>query len=199
MSAYPVLALGSGAGSTIEFFCEKALLKTCPFKIKAIITENPKSGVLKAAKKYHVPFHVVEYKNKKFQEWDKELSRILLSYSPRLILLAGFLKKIGPEALSLFPNKIINSHPSLLPEFSGPGMYGSKIHQAALRAKRAETGVSIHIVNSHYDKGPVLAQKKIPIRKGVSASNLEAQIKKIEKVFYFETALKIIKGELTLP
>ena len=199
MNNYSIVALGSGQGSTIEFFCKKAILEKCPFKIKAVATENPRAGVLEVAKKFHLPGHIVEYKNKKFQDWDKELCELLLSYNPQLIILAGFLKKIGPAVLHQFQNKIINSHPSLLPVVSGHGMYGLKVHQAVIREKKSQTGVSIHVVNSGYDKGPILAQKTMPVRKGISAVDLETQVKKIEKIFYFEIVLKIIKGEVPLP
>ena len=153
MSCHPIVALGSGKASTIEFFCEKAISEgEKNFQIQALVTENPHSGVLSVAKKFNRPAHIVECKNKNFKLWDQELCQILLSYKPRLILLAGFLKKIGPLVLSQFPNQIINSHPSLLPEFSGPGMYGSKVHQAVIQAQKSYTGVSIHIVNKNYDE-----------------------------------------------
>jgi len=199
MNCHSIAVLGSGQGSTIEFFCKKTISDKCPFKIKAIVTENSGAGVLKVAEKFNLPLHVVKYKNKKFQDWDRELCEVLLSCKPHLIILAGFLKKIGPVVLHQFQNKIINSHPSLLPEFSGHGMYGFKVHQAVIREKKNRTGVSIHVVNSDYDKGPVLVQKIIPVKKGISAEDLETQVKKIEKKLYFETVLQIIKGEIPLP
>ena len=183
MNRYSIVALGSGQGSTIEFFCKKTILEKCLFEIKAIVTENPRAGVLKVAKKFNLPSHIVEYKNKNFQDWDKKLCEILLSYNPYLIILAGFLKKIGSTVLHQFQNKIINSHPSLIPAFSGPGMYGFKVHQAVIREKKSQTGVSIHVVNSDYDKGPVLVQKIISVKKGMSAVDLEAQVKKLKKIF----------------
>ena len=199
MKSYPIVALGSGKASTIEFFCKKIHLQNpALFKIKALITENPNSGVAKVAKKFNLPCHVLEYKRKDFVVWDNELCQILLKYNPHLILLAGFLKKIGPIVLKQFQNKIINSHPSLLPDFSGFGMYGLKIHQAVVAKQKKQTGVSIHIVNKNYDEGSLLAQKKISIRKGESALELEEKVKKIEKIFYFETVLKIIKKQILL-
>ena len=199
MNNHPIMALGSGQGSTIEFFCEKMILEKAPFEIKALVADQPKSGVVKVAKTFNIPCYVVEYKNKDFKLWDKELCQILLSYKPQLILLAGFLKKIGPVVLNHFENKIINSHPALLPEFSGHGMYGLKVHQAVIQEQKTQTGVTIHIVNQNYDEGQILAQKKIPVQKGESALELEKKVKKIEKDFYFETVVKILKGEIPIP
>ena len=195
MSRYSIVAMGSGSASTINFFCEKIFSEQPPpFFIKAFVTENPKSGLIKIAKKYNLPCHVIEYKNKDFKLWDKELCQILLSYNPQLVLLAGFLKKIGPVVLRQFSNRIVNSHPSLIPEFSGSGMYGSKIHQAVIREKKKQTGITIHIVNKNYDEGPILAQKRISVKKGESAIELEKRVKKIEKAFYFETVKKIFSS-----
>lgn len=173
MNTYPVVALGSGQASTIEFFCKKIQSEKPPFEIKALVTENPKSGIMKVAKKFHLSYHIVEYKNKTYEDWDKELCQVLLSYKPQLVLLAGFLKKIGPFVLNEFENKIINSHPSLLPEFSGPGMYGSKVHQAVIREKKQQTGITVHIINKNYDEGPIIAQKKILVKNEKNALKLE--------------------------
>ena len=194
-----LVALASGKASTIDFFCEKTLHRK-PFYIKALITENPRSGLVKISKKFNIPCHIVELKkNKDFSSWDKKICHLLLHYKPRLVLLAGFLKKIGPVVLNEFPNRIINSHPSLLPGFSGPGMYGSKVHQAVIREGASYTGVSIHVVNADYDEGPLLAQKKIPVKTGETALELEKRVKKQEKIFYFETVVKILSGEILLP
>ena len=189
-----VVALGSGKGSTIEFFCQKIQEKKPNFKITAFITENPQSGLLKIAKKYNLPCHVIKYNKQDFKYWDQKLHKSLLLYQPTLILLAGFLKKIGPLVLNQFPNKIINSHPALLPEFGGAGMYGSKVHQAVINAKKSKTGISIHRVNAEYDKGLILAQKIIPVEKNETALELERKLKQIEKAFYFETICQVLKS-----
>ena len=189
-----VVALGSGQGSTISFFCEKSSKATAPFRIKALVTENPSSGLWDVARRFKLPCHLVPFKGKEsFAGWDREMCRVLAIYKPRLILLAGFLKKIGPRVLSRFEGCVINSHPSLLPEFSGPGMYGRKVHEAVVRAGKKQTGISIHIVTAQYDKGPILAQCKIPVAPADTAEGLQKKVKKIEKEFYFATVARILK------
>ena len=196
-SAPSVVALGSGQGSTIDFFCKKIEKSPSPpFQIKALATDQPKSGLLAVARRFKIPCHVAPLKNKSFAEWDQELCRILTQYKPRLVLLAGFLKKIGPAVLSRFEGRIINSHPALLPEFSGPGMYGRHVHEAVVRAGKKQTGISIHIVTADYDEGPVLAQKKTPVLPNESALALEQKVKRIEKEFYFKTAVQILNQRL---
>lgn len=189
-----VITLSSGAGSTVDFFLNQIKEKKANFIISAVITDNPKAGVLKVAKKFDVPVHIVKYD--KTGLWDEELLKILLSYKPSLILLAGFLKKIGPKVLQVFSESILNSHPALLPEFGGQGMYGLKVHSAVLKAKKKQTGVSIHFVNSKYDEGAILAQKSIPIEGEVTAKDLERKVKQVERVFYFETVKDFLNNKI---
>ena len=189
-----ITALGSGKGSTIEFFCKKIQKENPNFKITALITENPNSGLLKTAQKFNLPCHIIKYDKSNFTNWDQQLYKTLLLYKPTLIVLAGFLKKIGPLVLKRFPKQIINSHPALLPHFGGAGMYGLKAHQAVIKAKESKTGISIHRVNAEYDKGLILAQKIIPIKPNETALELEKKVKQIEKAFYFETICQILKG-----
>ena len=129
--------------------------------------------------------------------WDDSLCRHLESFQPDWILLAGFLKKIGPKVLKKFPGRIINSHPSLLPDFSGKGMYGIKVHEAVIQNHKPETGVSIHVVDKNYDGGCILFQKKIPVIESETAKELETRVKNIEKEVYLDVVLKILSGEIS--
>lgn len=188
--------MGSGQGSTIEFFCQQIQQQTqkgaSSFFIKAIVTDNPKSRLLKIAQKFKIPCHVLPYDKDKPHSWDESLYDVLNSYDPSLIVLAGFLKKIGSKVIKSFPDKIINSHPSLLPDFGGAGFYGLKVHQAVLKAGRKQTGISIHLVSSEYDKGRILNQLVIPVKETESPEELEKRVKEKEKLFYFETITKLL-------
>lgn len=189
--------LGSGLGSTIDFFCtqlEKATDK--PFDIACIVTENPKSALQDIAKKYQIPFKLLTFEKQNPDSWDKKLKDFLVSYNPDFILLAGFLKKIGKQTLTQFHCRVINSHPSLLPDFAG--LYGTAIHQAVIQESKKHTGISIHVVNQNYDEGPLVRQKMIPVVKGETFQQLEERVKKIEKDFYFETIVQLASGKLKL-
>jgi len=196
-----IVTLGSGHGSTIEFFCRQIQrLKerdgVAPFIIKVIVTDNPRSRLLNIAQKFKIPCHVLPYDKENPNLWDENLCQILNSYDPSLIALAGFLKKIGPKVIKSFPNKILNSHPALLPKFGGPGFYGLKVHQAVLKAGEKQTGLSIHFVDSEYDKGPVLRQLFIPIQEKDSPEDLEKRVKEKEKPFYFQTLAELLSEKV---
>lgn len=100
------------------------------------------------------------------------------------IVLAGFLWLIPEHIIQAYPNRIINIHPALLPEFGGKGMYGNRVHQAVLEACKKESGISIHLVNEHYDEGKILYQAKCPVLPTDSVESLAQRIHELEYEHY---------------
>ena len=115
-----------------------------------------------------------------------------------LVVLAGYMKKIGLPLIEYFPNRIINSHPALLPDYGGEGMYGDLVHSAVIRAGETESGVTIHIVDHLYDHGPIIAQARVPVDPQESVDSLREKIQKREHSFWVETIEKIRIGEIDL-
>jgi phosphoribosylglycinamide formyltransferase-1 len=97
-----------------------------------------------------------------------------------LIVLAGYLKLIPNELISIFTNRIINIHPSLLPKFGGKGMYGRKVHQSVIESGEKESGITIHYVNQNYDEGEIIKQIKIKLSDSETPDTLESKIHDIE-------------------
>ncbi len=116
-----------------------------------------------------------------------------------LVLLAGFMKKIGPAVLSSYRGRIINIHPSLLPKFGGKGMFGINVHRAVLDAGEKESGATIHLVDGEYDEGAILAQQTVSIVPDESSESLAAKVLEVEHVLFAETIQKIIDGSIILP
>jgi len=104
--------------------------------------------------------------------------------NPDLIVLAGFLKKIPNTYIDYFKNKIINIHPSILPNYGGKGMYGSKIHNKVIENNEIETGITIHYVSNQYDSGEIIFQKKISIQENDTATSIEEKIHILEYEYY---------------
>ena len=100
------------------------------------------------------------------------------------VILAGFLKKIPTEFIAAFPDKIINIHPSLLPNYGGAGMYGHHVHRAVYAAKEAFSGISIHLVNEEYDKGKLLFQHAVALLENANASEVEEAVRSLEKRYF---------------
>ena len=174
---------GSNAKNLINYFSDNKELV-----ISHVFSNNKHSDLnsyLLNTKVQYFLFEEEEISGKVFDELKK--------INPKLIILAGFLKKIPPSYLSFFKNKIINIHPSLLPKYGGTGMYGSNIHKKVIQNKESESGITIHYVSKEYDAGKIIFQKKIKVDKNDTPKKLEEKIHKLE----YEYFPKIVESLLT--
>lgn len=110
------------------------------------------------------------------------------------VILAGFLKKIPTEFIAAFADRIINIHPSLLPNYGGAGMYGQHVHKAVSGANEAFSGISIHLVNEEFDKGKILFQHAVALEANANASEVEEEVRSLEKRFFAEDLEKYISS-----
>lgn len=129
---------------------------------------------------------------------DFAMLQALREHSVDLVILAGYMKKIGPRVLTAYRDRILNIHPSLLPKFGGQGMFGQHVHRAVLAAGETVTGVSIHLANDEYDEGRILAQTAVAVLPEDTVETLAARVLKREHEFFVETLGKIARGELSL-
>src|SRR5258705_3989055 len=113
-----------------------------------------------------------------------ELLALLQKFRIDLVVLAGYLKLISPKVISEYAGRIINIHPALLPAFGGEGMYGARVHEAVIASGAAETGVTVHLVDDDYDRGPILAQWRVRVDKSDTAESLAARVLNVEHVVY---------------
>ena len=174
---------GSNAKNLINYFSDNKELI-----ISHVFSNNKHSDLNSYLLNTKVQYFLFEEKEISGKVFD-ELKKI----NPKLIILAGFLKKIPPSYLSFFKNKIINIHPSLLPKYGGKGMYGSNIHKKVIKNKESESGITIHYVSKEYDAGKIIFQKKIKVDKNDTPKKLEEKIHKLE----YEYFPKIVESLLT--
>lgn len=132
------------------------------------------------------------------EDLDHAIAEKLRASKITLVVLSGYMKLIGPETMRAVDNRIINVHPALLPKHGGQGMYGRKVHEAVINDGDAETGATIHQVNSAYDEGEILAQKSFAVEASDTVETIEEKVKTIEPELYIDTIRKILKGEITL-
>ena len=150
-----------------------------------LISNNSKCGAIDFAIKNKIDFKIVN--DSRFpKKIDQMYESFLKTYDIDLILLAGFMKKIPSNIIKLYKNKIMNIHPSLLPEYGGKGFYGMKVHEAVIANKEKITGATIHFVNEEYDKGLIILQKKINIRTNDDAVSIAKKVLKLEYELYLE-------------
>jgi phosphoribosylglycinamide formyltransferase-1 len=113
-----------------------------------------------------------------------ELLALLRKFRIDLVVLAGYLKRIQPKVIREYAGRIINIHPALLPAFGGEGMYGARVHEAVIASGARETGVTVHIVDDEYDRGPIVAQWPVQVNQSDTAESLAARVLNVEHVVY---------------
>lgn len=187
-----IVVLISGNGSNLQALIDASVHSN--FKIAAVISNKADAFGLQRAQRDDIPTAVVEHKDYEDRnEFDRALMESIESYSPDLVVLAGFMRILGAEFVSYFRGRILNIHPSLLPKF--PGI---NTHQRALDAKEKEHGVSVHFVTEELDGGPVIAQDRVKISKDDTASSLAEKVLEKEHLLYPKVVSWYAAGRLKL-
>jgi len=192
--------LASGQGSNMQAIIDACNEGRLNAHAVVVISNNGNSGALDRARSEGIPAHHLGSKNfPDADNLDQMITDTLRKYDVEVVVLVGYMKKIGAKTLTAYPGRIINIHPALLPKYGGKEMYGKHVHAAVLAAGETETGVTIHIVDAQYDTGPILAQCKVPVEKGDTIESLAERVLVVEHRFFVETLAKILSGEIVLP
>jgi phosphoribosylglycinamide formyltransferase 1 len=166
-------------------------------KACVVISNNIDAPALEFASAHAIPALCVN--SNTGHDTDQMMADTLQNHDANLVLLSGFMRKIGPITLQRFAGRILNIHPSLLPNFGGQGMYGNKVHQAVLAARAPITGITIHAVDGVYDHGAIIAQKQIPVLPGDTVEVLASRVRSNEPSFFVETLHRVQAGGISLP
>ena len=192
--------LASHGGSNMQAIidaCKSGKLKATP---AVVISNNSDSGAIAKAKAEGVPYYYLSGKTHPGPgELDEAILNTFLRHQVDVVVLAGYMKKLGPKTLSRFRGRILNIHPALLPKFGGEGMWGIHVHEAVIAAGEKESGVSIHFVDENYDTGAIIAQTRVPVLPDDTPETLAARVLVQEHVLYPETLQKIVSGEISFP
>lgn len=180
MKPHRIAVFASGSGTNAEeifkFFKDHQKIS-----VVALLSNNPEAYALVRARNYGVPTYV--FNRKQFRETD-EVVRWLKDREVTHIVLAGFLWLIPENLIRAYPGKIINIHPALLPKFGGKGMYGMRVHEAVKAAGEAETGITIHEVNEHYDEGRILFKAICPVIPEDTPEAIANKVHQLEYAWY---------------
>ncbi len=187
----------SGSGSNFEAVAQRCCSGELAAKPTVVICNVPDAGVFERAQRFSVPCFLVRRDDfAEGQDFASRLLKILNEYQVELVLLAGYLRKLPPTVVRAYPNRVLNIHPALLPSFGGKGMYGIRVHEAVLAAGCRETGVTVHIVDSEYDRGPIVLQRTVEVKDGDNPASLAARVLKIEHEIYGDVVKLIIENRV---
>lgn len=192
--------LASGEGTTLQAVLDACASGRLPARVGVVISNNAAAGALRRARAAGVPARHLSAANAGgSQSLDQALSGTLQEFASDWVLLAGYMKRLGPATLARFVGRIINTHPALLPEFGGQGMFGANVHRAVLAAGRRTSGASVHWVDENYDTGAVIAQVRVPVESGDSADSLALRVQAAERELVVEVLAAAASGRLEPP
>jgi phosphoribosylglycinamide formyltransferase 1 len=189
--------LASHEGTTMQAVLDAVAAGALAADVAVVISNNSDSGALRRARAAGVPaVRLSSVTHPDPETLDRAILETLTGAGVEVVLLAGYMKKLGARVLQAYRGRILNTHPALLPKFGGQGMYGNRVHEAVLAAGESETGVSVHLVDAEYDTGPVLAQCRVPVLPGDSVETLAARVQASERKFLVETLAEIAASPL---
>lgn len=176
-----IAVFASGAGSNAQKIIDWAKTKTSAYTVSLIVCNKPGAGVLKIADKENIPTLLIEKENFfRGNAYADDLKEVGIDF----IVLAGFLWKVPSALIQAYPDKIINIHPALLPNYGGKGMYGHHVHQAVIDNNEKQSGITIHYVDEKYDHGQIIFQATCPVYVTDTADTLAKRIHQLEHEHY---------------
>jgi phosphoribosylglycinamide formyltransferase-1 len=188
--------LASHGGSSARAIIEAIRAGKLDAEIGVLITNNRDSNILQWCLDNDVEVHHISAKTHRGEDnADEAIQTVLRDADTDLVVCSGYMKKIGPATLRLYPYKILNIHPALLPKFGGKGMYGDHVHKAVLDAGETESGATVHYVTDGIDEGPIIKQQVIPVAANDTVETLRSKVQHCEPELYISALQEILRDK----
>tara|TARA_B100000282_G_scaffold276849_1_gene235249 strand:- start:30 stop:626 length:597 start_codon:yes stop_codon:yes gene_type:complete len=189
--------LASHEGSTLQALIDACAAQSLDAEVVLVVSNNSKSGSLRRAVAANIDNRHISTKTHGSEDAaNHAIANALADAEVDWVLLLGYMKKMDEAILGRFSGRIINTHPALLPNFSGQGFFGRKVHEAVHAAGVSMTGATLHLVGCEYDTGPVIAQIQVPVLPGDNVDDIEQRVKTAERKLLVDTLQRICLGGL---
>lgn len=191
MKRIGILASYNGSGfQTIKNACDEGILNA---QVNVVVSNNTNANALKTAEQMQIPNFIINAKKYPNDDLDEKIAELFKEFNCDYIFCSGYMKIIGSKLISSFEEKIINTHPALLPsKYGGKGMYGRFVHEAIIKNNEKKSGVTIHFVNEKYDDGRIILKKELELLDDETVDSLESRIKDLESVAIIEAFKKLL-------
>jgi phosphoribosylglycinamide formyltransferase-1 len=190
----PLIVLISGRGSNLQAILDQSRTGQLPVELRAVISNRPQIQGLERAYRAGIETRVLDHRQYPHREaFDQALMSLIDSYTPKLVILAGFMRILTPKFIHHYKGRLLNIHPSLLPNF--PGL---DTHRRALQAGVREHGATVHFVTDKVDGGPIVLQARVPVYPNDTPETLAARVLKEEHQIYPEAIRAFAAGEIRL-
>ncbi len=189
--------LASHQGTNFQAVADACRQGTLNAEIVLLISNNSKAPVVARAATADIAFqHLSNKTHPEPDDLDIAMTTALETAQTDLVVLAGYMKRLGPRMLARYEGRIINVHPSLLPAHGGKGMYGGRVHAAVLAAGDTRSGATVHYVSGDYDTGAIISQAEVAVEPGDTIDTLAARVRGVEHDLMIRT-INQLEGELT--
>ena len=194
---FRVTVLISGGGTTLKNLINKKFKGELTAEIAQVVSNNPDAAGLKFADAANIETRVVDHRrHPDIQEFSDLIFECCRSTQSDLVVMAGFLRRVSiPDD---FVNRVVNIHPSLIPSFCGKGHYGQRVHEAVIQYGCKISGCTVHFVDDHYDHGPIIAQRTVPVHPDDSPTRLAQRVFEQECDIYPEVINQVAAGNVTI-
>ena len=187
-----IALFASGSGTNAENIA-KYFANSTQIKISVIISNNAQAFVHQRAIALNIPSHT--FPKEAFKD-GRGIVKLLSDYKIDYIVLAGFLLKIPDSLLEIFPKRIINIHPALLPKYGGKGMFGDNVHKKVIEMGDSKSGITIHYVNDKYDDGEIIFQESCIVSPNDSFEDVAKKVHTLEYTHFPRVIEEVILGKI---
>ena len=184
--------LGSTKGTDLRAILDAIQNDALDAEIAVVVSNRENAYILERARNHNVPYVFVSHTGKPRDEFDREITSVLLQHNADLVLLIGFMRILSAKFCRKWQDRILNVHPSLLPKYAG-GM-DVNIHEEILQNGDVETGCTVHFVTEDVDAGPILIQKKCSVNPEDTVESLKTRVQQLEGLAFIE-AIKMIANK----
>lgn len=191
-----IAIIASGSGTTAEAVITACQDGRIPADVVVVIGNNSRSGAFARAAHLGVAtHHLSSHTHPDPAALDSAILDCLREAGATHVVLAGYMKKLGPRTLATFKGRIFNTHPALLPAFGGQGMFGHRVHQAVLDSGATVTGATVHHVEADYDTGEIISQVQISVSQRDTADSLAERVQHAERELLVQTLITLITDD----
>ena len=191
--------LSSHEGTNLQTIIDACKEGRLHARVRVVVCNNSGALAIERARREGIPSrHLSARTHPDPHEMDAAIASTFEEHGVELVALAGYMKKLGPRTLNRYRGRVLNIHPALLPKFGGEGMYGSRVHEAVLESGDAVSGVTVHLVDEEYDRGPIVAQREVAVLVDDTPDSLARRVLEQEHALYPETLQRIAAGEIDL-
>jgi phosphoribosylglycinamide formyltransferase-1 len=193
--------LASGGGTNLQVMIDNCACGRLPAEV-AVVISDVQCGALERARAAGIPEHLLNRHDKQRfptrEDFDRAVRERLEQHEVDLVCLAGYLRIMTPELVDAFINRMINTHPALLPAFGGKGMWGHHVHQAVLDYGCKLSGCTIHFVELETDGGPIILQRAVPVEEDDTVETLAARVLPVEHELFSQAIKLYAEGRLQI-